>query len=45
MCYKCGEKGHYKRDCTLLEKNKKKDEAGTKLTTTEDGDTSNIKMV
>ena len=23
-CYKFGEKGHYKRDCPLLEKNKKK---------------------
>ena len=42
MCYKCGEKWHYKRDCPLLEKNKKKDESGTTLTTTEDGDTANL---
>ena len=44
-CYKCGEKEHYKRDCPLLEKNKKKYKAGTKLTTNEDGDTANLNTV
>ena len=28
MCYKCGKKGHYKRDCSLLKRNKKRTKLG-----------------